>query len=77
MEQRSIPYRMRTVDDLDDVLDMDVVLLRVQSHSEAVVLPAVHRLVPHRQHLPVHVQHLRDQESLTSLHCFYLNCTLI
>lgn len=60
MEQRSIPYRVWTVDDLDDVLDVDVVLLRVQSHSEAVVLPTVHRLVPHRQHLPVHVQHLRD-----------------
>jgi len=56
----SRPYRVRSVDDLDDVLDVDVVLLGVQSHGEAVVLPAVHRLVAHRHHLPVHVQHLRD-----------------
>lgn len=58
MKSRS--YGVRPVDDFDDVLHVDVVLLRVQSHGEAVVLPAVHRLMPHRQHLPVHVQHLRD-----------------
>lgn len=57
---RTNPHRVRPVDDLDDVLDVDVVLLRVERHGEAVVLPAVHRLVPHRQHLPMHVQHLPD-----------------
>lgn len=59
-------YRVRAVDDLDDVLDVDVVLLRVQSQSRAVVLPAVDRLVAHRQHLPVHVQHLQDAPAVTA-----------
>ena len=62
LNEPSGPYRVRPVDDFDDVLDVDVVLLGVQSHGEAVVLPAVDRLVPHRQHLPVHVQHLTDTQ---------------
>lgn len=55
-------YRVRPIDDLHDVLDVDVVLLRVQRHSKAVVLPAVDRLVTHSQHLPVHVEHLKDTQ---------------
>lgn len=55
---------MRPVDDFDDVLHVDAVLLRVQRHGEAVVLPAVHRLVAHGHHLPVHVQHLKDKEGV-------------
>lgn len=51
-------YRVRPVDHLDDVFDVDVVLLRVQRHGEVVVLPAVHCLVADGQDLPVHVQHL-------------------
>lgn len=49
---------MGAIDDLDNVLHMDVVLIRVQSHSEAVVLFLRHGLVPDSHHLPVHVENL-------------------
>lgn len=61
-----VTYRVWAVDDLDNVLDMNVVLLRVQSQGRAVVLPAVDRLVAHRQHLPMHVQHLQDTSAFTA-----------
>lgn len=40
-------YRMWSVYDFDNVLYMDVVLLRVQGNSKAIVLPSIHCLVPH------------------------------
>lgn len=36
---------MRSIDDFHNILHMDVVLLRVESDSKAVVLPSVHCLV--------------------------------
>jgi hypothetical protein len=55
---------VRAIDDLDNVLHMDVVLIRVQSHSEAVVLLLRHGLVPNGHHLPVHVENLwREREA--------------
>lgn len=60
-------YRVWAVDDLDNVLDVNVVLLRVQSQGRAVVLPAVDRLMAHRQHFAMHVQHLqRDGTAVTA-----------
>lgn len=64
-------YRVRAVDDLHNVLDMNVVLFRVQGQGGAVVLPAVDRLVAHRQHLPVHVQHLQDTPAFTVRQHFF------
>lgn len=53
-------HRMWSIYDFDDVLHMDVVLLRIQGNSKAVVLPSIHRLVPHREHLTMHVKYLGE-----------------
>lgn len=53
-------YRMWSIYDFDNVLYMDVVLLRVQGDSKAIVLPPIHCLVPHCQHLTMHVKYLGE-----------------
>lgn len=50
---------MRSINDFHNILHMDVVLLRVESDSKAVVLPSIYCLVPYVQNFTVHVQNLK------------------
>lgn len=50
---------MRSINDFHNILHVDVVLLRVESDSKAVVLPSIYCLVPYGQNFPVHVQNLK------------------
>lgn len=58
---------MWSIYDFDNVLYMDVVLLRVQGDSKAIVLPPIHCLVPHRQHLTMHVKYLGEGPHIVGL----------